>query len=86
MCVNDTELFIGIHPPTSLHLFPPGFIVVAACVMTFEARDSAAKVVPARFKMLASEGSGAGSGSGRARNSSAIRRAATGRSPVTTIT
>ncbi|KAJ4427394.1 hypothetical protein ANN_25015 [Periplaneta americana] len=26
------------------------FIVVAACVMTFEARDSAAKVVPARFK------------------------------------
>ncbi|KAI4472218.1 hypothetical protein MML48_1g09301 [Holotrichia oblita] len=28
-----------------------GFIVVAACVMTFEARDSAAKVVPARFKM-----------------------------------
>ncbi|KAK6632739.1 hypothetical protein RUM43_013509 [Polyplax serrata] len=27
-----------------------GFIVVAACVMTFEARDSAAKVVPARFK------------------------------------
>lgn len=28
----------------------PGFIVVAACVMTFEARDSAAKVVPARFR------------------------------------
>ncbi|KAJ8943753.1 hypothetical protein NQ318_011964 [Aromia moschata] len=28
-----------------------GFIVVAACVMTFEARDSAAKVVPARFKL-----------------------------------
>ncbi|KAK3915555.1 Transmembrane protein 200A [Frankliniella fusca] len=27
-----------------------GFIVVAACVMTFEARDSAAKVVPARPK------------------------------------
>ncbi|CAB3373756.1 Hypothetical predicted protein [Cloeon dipterum] len=27
-----------------------GFIVVAACVMTFEARDSAAKVVPAKFK------------------------------------
>lgn len=24
---------------------------MAACVMTFEARDSAAKVVPARFKM-----------------------------------
>ncbi|XP_046397681.1 uncharacterized protein LOC124164401 [Ischnura elegans] len=28
-----------------------GFIVVAACVMTFEARDSAAKVVPARFRL-----------------------------------
>ncbi|XP_076645177.1 uncharacterized protein LOC143354741 [Halictus rubicundus] len=27
-----------------------GFIVVAACVMTFEARDNAAKVVPARFR------------------------------------
>ncbi|XP_075225895.1 uncharacterized protein LOC142327019 [Lycorma delicatula] len=27
-----------------------GFIVVAACVMTFEARDSAAKVVPTRTK------------------------------------
>ena len=25
----------------------PGFLIVAACVMTFEARDSAAKVVPA---------------------------------------
>ncbi|XP_055846468.1 uncharacterized protein LOC129912290 [Episyrphus balteatus] len=29
-----------------------GFIVVASCVMTFEARDSAAKVVPARFKAV----------------------------------
>lgn len=36
-----------------------GFIVVAACVMTFEARDSAAKVVPARFKL---SGSGPPSG------------------------
>ncbi|XP_039306267.1 uncharacterized protein LOC105205243 isoform X2 [Solenopsis invicta] len=27
-----------------------GFIVVAACVMTFEARDNAAKVVPARYR------------------------------------
>lgn len=38
---------------TSLFLFATllGFIVVAACVMTFEARDSAAKVVPARFKL-----------------------------------
>ncbi|XP_029406149.2 uncharacterized protein LOC105226512 isoform X2 [Bactrocera dorsalis] len=31
-----------------------GFIVVASCVMTFEARDSAAKVVPARFRAGAS--------------------------------
>ncbi|XP_055373298.1 uncharacterized protein DDB_G0283357 [Condylostylus longicornis] len=31
-----------------------GFIIVAACVMTFEARDSAAKVVPARFKISTS--------------------------------
>lgn len=31
-----------------------GFIVVASCVMTFEARDSAAKVVPARFKLSGS--------------------------------
>jgi hypothetical protein len=31
--------------------FFSGFIVVAACVMTFEARDSAAKVVPARLKL-----------------------------------
>ncbi|XP_052859732.1 uncharacterized protein LOC128266982 [Anopheles cruzii] len=38
-----------------------GFIVVASCVMTFEARDSAAKVVPARFKL---------SGHGTARSSS----------------
>lgn len=38
----------------SKHCIPiyfTGFIVVAACVMTFEARDSAAKVVPARFKL-----------------------------------
>ncbi|XP_042224622.1 uncharacterized protein LOC121868269 [Homarus americanus] len=27
-----------------------GFVIVAACVMTFEARDSAAKIVPARFR------------------------------------
>lgn len=29
-----------------------GFIVVASCVMTFEARDSAAKVVPARLRAV----------------------------------
>lgn len=78
-----------------MHSALAGFIVVAACVMTFEARDSAAKVVPARFKMLATDtsggglggsGGGGGGGSWRTRNSSAIRRAATGRSPVTTIT
>lgn len=61
-----------------------GFIVVAACVMTFEARDSAAKVVPARFKMGSTSGTmgvvvGGGGGSGRTRNSSGIRRGATGR-------
>ncbi|XP_069994189.1 uncharacterized protein [Penaeus vannamei] len=28
----------------------PRFVIVAACVMTFEARDSAAKIVPARFR------------------------------------
>ncbi|XP_049779665.1 uncharacterized protein LOC126176550 [Schistocerca cancellata] len=35
-----------------------GFIVVAACVMTFEARDSAAKVVPARLKVTGSARAG----------------------------
>ncbi|EFA11373.1 hypothetical protein TcasGA2_TC011532 [Tribolium castaneum] len=42
-----------------------GFIVVAACVMTFEARDSAAKVVPARLK-LSTNGPPSGSYSGYA--------------------
>ncbi|XP_033241082.1 uncharacterized protein [Drosophila pseudoobscura] len=37
-----------------------GFIVVASCVMTFEARDSAAKVVPARLR--------AGGGGGSSKN------------------
>lgn len=52
--------------------------------MTFEARDSAAKVVPARFKLSSVGGvAGAGNpfgggGSGRTRNSSGIRRSATG--------
>ncbi|KAG0714258.1 hypothetical protein GWK47_014474 [Chionoecetes opilio] len=32
-----------------------GFVIVAACVMTFEARDSAAKIVPARFRKPYSE-------------------------------
>lgn len=45
--------------------FRAGFIVVASCVMTFEARDSAAKVVPARFKMGATGGSSSGRQSGR---------------------
>uniref|UniRef100_A0A182QSJ1 Uncharacterized protein n=1 Tax=Anopheles farauti TaxID=69004 RepID=A0A182QSJ1_9DIPT len=43
-----------------------GFIVVASCVMTFEARDSAAKVVPARFKMNAQ---GSARNPGRSNNS-----------------
>lgn len=66
--------------------------MVAACVMTFEARDSAAKVVPARFKMTTTSGSGGTSGaalqggSGRGRNSSAIRRVPAGRFKLTTIT
>lgn len=58
--------------------------MVAACVMTFEARDSAAKVVPARFKMNTNSaatgagmgGGGGGSGRNNARNSSANRRTA----------
>jgi len=29
-----------------------GFIIVAACVMTFEARDSAAKVGPAGMRLV----------------------------------
>ncbi|XP_055601811.1 serine-rich adhesin for platelets [Uranotaenia lowii] len=45
-----------------------GFIVVASCVMTFEARDSAAKVVPARFKL---------SGNARTTNRNAASRRST---------
>ncbi|CAO1358104.1 unnamed protein product [Diamesa serratosioi] len=46
----------GLHLNNLSYLGPiimgvGGFIVVASCVMTFEARDSAAKVVPARFKV-----------------------------------
>ncbi|GAB0096157.1 hypothetical protein DMENIID0001_116340 [Sergentomyia squamirostris] len=52
-----------------------GFIVVAACVMTFEARDSAAKVVPARFKMSGTGGGGGSRSNGRSASSS---RRATG--------
>ncbi|XP_017060220.1 cyclin-dependent kinase 12 isoform X2 [Drosophila ficusphila] len=40
-----------------------GFIVVASCVMTFEARDSAAKVVPARLRA-----GGGGSGKNQSRS------------------
>lgn len=55
-----------------------GFIVVASCVMTFEARDSAAKVVPARFKISnggrgrggAGGGGGGGGGGGSRRTTS----------------
>lgn len=39
------------QPTNNNNNIEPGFIIVAACVMTFEARDSASKVVPARFKL-----------------------------------
>lgn len=35
-----------------------GFIVVAACVITFEMRDSAAKVMPAKYKPADENGMG----------------------------
>lgn len=44
-------LYVDLLYVNSPLLFTKGFIVVASCVMTFEARDSAAKVVPARFKI-----------------------------------
>lgn len=54
-----------------------GFIVVAACVMTFEARDSAAKVVPARFKLSTGRNPTASSSSGsKKRGVSGSRRIA----------
>lgn len=53
-----------------IHLIT-GFIVVAACVMTFEARDSAAKVVPARFKLSGTRNNTRSSSSNR-RNTSGV--------------
>ena len=44
-------LSVGYAKIYFLHFyFILGFVIVAACVMTFEARDSASKVVPARFR------------------------------------
>lgn len=51
-----------------------GFIVVASCVMTFEARDSAAKVVPARFKLSGSRGRTAAPGSRRTTSKQIFRK------------
>lgn len=53
----------------------PGFIVVASCVMTFEARDSAAKVVPARFKVNPGQrGRSGGQGSRRTTSKHIFRK------------
>lgn len=70
------ESFIAYHVCVErefsvLFLFK-GFIVVASCVMTFEARDSAAKVVPARFKL--SSGGRSRSSGGRRTTSKQIFR------------
>lgn len=57
------------HVQITLHfILRTGFIIVAACVMTFEARDSASKVVPARFKL------NYGKHDGSSRSSNADRR------------
>lgn len=44
---NYMNTLLTFRPPSTP---PAGFVIVAACVMTFEARDSAAKIVPARFR------------------------------------
>ena len=44
------EVFFFPITQTNLQIFlssPPGFLMIAACVMTLEARDNAAKIVPA---------------------------------------
>lgn len=51
-----------------------GFIVVASCVMTFEARDSAAKVVPARFKISTGRSRSGGTGSRRTTSKQIFRK------------
>lgn len=55
-----------------------GFIVVAACVMTFEARDSAAKVVPARFKSTGSSSCRSNAKTSNSNSSQSQRRTASG--------
>lgn len=65
---ND-EVFTTLNNFIAFSIFYfEGFIVVASCVMTFEARDSAAKVVPARFKIsTGGRGRGGGGGGGGSR-------------------
>lgn len=55
-----------------------GFIVVAACVMTFEARDSAAKVVPARFKSTGSSSCRSNAKTSNSNSSQSQRRSGNG--------
>ncbi|KAL7048214.1 hypothetical protein ACKWTF_003266 [Chironomus riparius] len=79
----------GLHLNNLSYLGPiimgvGGFIVVASCVMTFEARDSAAKVVPARFK-LSTNSRGRNSGPGSRRTTTSVqssdsRKTSTGQS------
>ncbi|XP_053674555.1 uncharacterized protein LOC128724858 [Anopheles nili] len=57
-----------------------GFIVVASCVMTFEARDSAAKVVPARFKVNAQ-----GSARNASRNNNSRRSTGVSNGPTAIV-
>lgn len=56
-----------------------GFIVVASCVMTFEARDSAAKVVPARLR---AGGGSCNKSMARGQGSSASQRRGMGKSKI----
>lgn len=62
------------HRYLKLSCLLSGFIVVASCVMTFEARDSAAKVVPARFKVGSRSRSSGGTGSRRTTSKQIFRK------------
>ena len=62
--------FTAYHVRKLISFLFKGFIVVASCVMTFEARDSAAKVVPARFKLSGNRGRTGGGASGSRRTTS----------------
>lgn len=67
------EYFFAITHVKLQFLFK-GFIVVASCVMTFEARDSAAKVVPARFKVSAGRNRSGAPGSRRTTSKQIFRK------------